>query len=208
MMKEWNRKHSPRIRYSETGCSWEGSNLDEKYLRPAISPDAAVEASAADQGLEGLTPARQREEEPVLAVTKNPGVRAASQMREHMRKSSQISDRMRSRDITWMTGEIPVNAETPDTGRWANTPAAQQLTSPRLNTFVKTRDEAPAQNANAPMQGLLQGTVRQILSQTAGGRIQNAPTMAERIGTPSAQGGYPAQRLFAPNFENRSTWGN
>ena len=83
----------------------------------------------------------------------------STKMRDKMRLSEQASDRMRGSKAVWMNAEIPLHNE-PAASQRKNALNARQQTSPRMGTYVKTRE---AVNASSPMQGVLQGTVRRMM---------------------------------------------
>ena len=134
------------IGLSEYSYDRPAMTLEEAAMVPAKEPGES-ETSAVSASI-GRTPATERTP-----------ARLSTRMREKMRQSEQAADRMRGPQVVWMNAQIPVHNE-PAAPQRKNVPSTRQQTSPRMGTYVKTRE---AVNASSPMQGVLQGTVRRML---------------------------------------------
>jgi hypothetical protein len=155
-------------------------HMEERFLKPAISPDAAlvnpegitgseIDASTADRAEQiGMTPAMARVDTPAQYAASDdqppdPTKRLSGVLRTHLRQSAAVSDRMRGVNIQWQTNDIPKESIRPIPS--GVSPGAQS-TSARVQTFVRGRDGEPsARSLRAPMDRVLAGTVRRMVQQ-------------------------------------------
>ncbi|GHU71056.1 hypothetical protein FACS1894184_17360 [Clostridia bacterium] len=146
--------------------------LEERFLKPAISPDAAVgiphdSGLAADKAEQiGMTPAMARVDAPAGELPSDPTKRLSGVLRNHLRQSSEASDKLRGVNIKWQTNDIPKDppARTVPTG---GNPGAQ-TTSARVPTYIRGRSgESSSRSLRAPMDRVLAGTVRRMVQHDA-----------------------------------------
>ncbi|MDR0397513.1 MAG: hypothetical protein LBH66_09480 [Oscillospiraceae bacterium] len=159
--------------------------LEERFLKPAISPEAAVDfssgatESAADKAERiGMTPALSRVDTPAEDQPADPSKRLSGTLRSHLRQSAAASDKMRGVNIRWQTGDIP--KEPPVRVIPGGLNPGGTATSARIPTYIKGRSgETTARGLRAPMDRVLSGTVRRMIQQDASYRRAITPLPRE-----------------------------
>ncbi|MDR1599752.1 MAG: hypothetical protein LBS11_07780 [Oscillospiraceae bacterium] len=169
-------------------------HLEERFLKPAISPDAALgfpndttEPTADTAEWIGMTPALSRVDTPAGDQLADPAKRLSGTLRSHLRQSAAASDRMRGVNIQWQTGDIP--REPPVRAIPGSANPGGTATSARIPTYIRGRGgDSAARSIRAPMDRALSGTVRRMVQQDASYRRsivpptrEDAPILTEKL---------------------------